>query len=78
MSAAARGWCQVQPQNLGLLQGLAALLVVVVVSSLATGSTVARRVIRRDLEPGAFALAVGGFALLALLCLAGLALCPRA
>lgn len=77
MSEPARAWCQVQPQNVGLLQGFAALLVVVVVSSLATGVTYARRSIRRDREPWAFAVAVGGFALLAVLCLAGLALCPR-
>lgn len=77
MSASGAGWCQVQPENVGLLQSFAALLIVVVIASLATGSTYARRSIRRDLEPGAFALAVGGFALLALLCLAGLTLCPH-
>ena len=66
-----------QPQNVGLLQGLTALLLAVVVASLASGISVARRSIRRDLDPGAFALAVGRFALLALLCLAGLALCPH-
>ena len=76
MSEPARAWCQVQPQNVGLLQGFAALLVVVVVS-LATGVTYARRSIRREREPGAFAVAVGGYGLLALLCLAGLVLCPR-
>ena len=76
MSEPARAWCQVQPQNVVLLQGFAALLVVVVVTSVATGVTYARRSIRRDREPGAFAVAVGGFALLAVLCLAGLALCP--
>ncbi len=77
MSGGSTSWCRVQPQNVGLLQGFAALLVVVVVSSLATGVTYARRSIRRDRDPGAFAVAVAGFALLALLCLAGLALCPR-
>ena len=77
MSGAAGSWCRVQPQNVGLLQGFAGLLVAVVVVSVATGVTYARRPIHRDREPGAFAVAVGGFALLALLCLAGLALCPR-
>ena len=77
MSEPAGGWCHVQPQNVGLLQGFAALLVVVVLTSVATGVTYARRSIRRDREPWAFAVAVGGFMLLAVLCLAGLALCPR-
>jgi hypothetical protein len=70
-------WCRVQPQNVGLLQGFAALLVGVVVVSLATGVTYARRSIRREREPGAFAVAVGGYGMLAVLCLAGLGLCPH-
>ena len=77
MSEPARAWCRVQPQNVGLLQGFAALLVVVVVTSVATGVTYARRSSRRDREPWAFAMAVGGVALLGVLCLADLALCPR-
>ena len=64
MSASGGGWCLVQPQNVGLLLGFTALLLAVVVASLASGVTVARRSIRRELEPGAFALA-------------GLALCPH-
>jgi len=77
LSEPARAWCQVQPQNVGLLQGFTALLVGVVVVSLATEVTDARRSIRREREPGAFAVAVGAYGLLALLCLAGLVLCPR-
>ena len=74
MSGGSTSWCRVQPQNVGPLQGFAALLVGVVVS-LATEVTDARRSICREREPGAFAVAVGGYGMLAMLCLAGLGLC---
>ena len=48
-----------------------------VVVSLATEVTDARRSICREREPGAFAVAVGGYGMLAMLCLAGLGLCPH-
>ncbi|MFZ0409313.1 MAG: hypothetical protein WAM11_14565 [Cyanobium sp.] len=77
MSATTRGWCHLQPQSVGLLQGFAGSLGLVALASLATGVTDARRSIRRDRESGALAVAEGGYGLLAPLTLAGLTLCPR-